>query len=264
LTNFPEVKAAANGVEHPPENNPPSTGQSATQPSPDFNGISIAKQDSSVKQTEKTNNIAGQTEKVLPGSMANVVQANLRPAVSLHPEQVAATALVSSDAPENLAAAESPAVQSAASASASNLPAVERMQELVTLNAVHLSDSGNNSMQVIIKPDSGTQLSLELRQHGGSVEVQAVLQQGNFHQLSQQWPELQQRLGQRGIQLAPLGDNATTAQNGDAGSFEQHQQKTTEPVADDYYAPAPQILPAIVHAPVTAPGQVSRGWETWA
>jgi hypothetical protein len=196
--------------------------------------------------------------------MANMAQANMRPAVSLHPEQVAPTASVSSDAPENLAAAASPAVQSVASASASNLPAVERMQEMVTLNAVHLSDSGNNSMQVVIKPDSGTQLSLELRQHGGSVEVQAVLQQGNFHQLSQQWPELQQRLGQRGIQLAPLGDNATTAQNGDAGSFQQHQQQTTEPVADDYYAPGRQILPAIAHAPVTAPGQTSRGWETWA
>jgi hypothetical protein len=92
------------------------------------------------------------------------------------------------------------------------------------------------------------------------------LQQGDFHQLNQQWPDLQHRLGQRGIQLAPLTDDpaAANGHGGAAGSFQQHQQQTAVPVAEDYYAPARQILPAIAHAPVIAPAQAQRGWETWA
>jgi hypothetical protein len=119
-------------------------------------------------------------------------------------------------------------------------------------------------MQVVIKPDSGTQLSLELRQHGGSVAVQAALQQGNFNHLSQQWPELQQRLGQRGIQLAPLADDAPSTHGGADGSFQQNQQQTTEPVAEDHYASIRQALPAIAHAPVIASEPAQQGWESWA
>jgi hypothetical protein len=262
LTNLSQAKPDVESAEHPSKDAPSSSGQPVTQLPPDSNGISIAKQDLSVKQVEKTNNIAGQTEKVLPGNAAIVAQANARLPVSSHPEQVAAAAPVSSDALESSGAIAAPAVHSV---SVSNSSGVERMLEMVTLNAVRLSDSGNNLMQVVIKPDSGTQLSLELRQHGNGVEVQAVLQQGDFNHLNQQWPELQQRLGQRGIQLAPLTGDPTAANSG-GGSFQQHQQQAARPVTEDYFAGAParQILPAIAHAPVTAPAREQRGWETWA
>jgi hypothetical protein len=262
LAKLSQAKPESNSAEHPSVDESSSSGQPVAQPPPDSNGISIAKQDLSVKQAEKTNNIAGQTEKVLPGNVAMGAQTNARLAVSSHPEQVAAAAPMSSDSLESSGAVAAPAVHSV---SVSNTPAVERMQEMVTLNAVRLSDSGNNLMQVVIKPDAGTQLSLELRQHGSGVEVQAVLQNGDFHHLNQQWPELQQRLGQRGIQLAPLASDSTAA-NGGGGSFQQHQQQAAKPVAEDYFAGAParQILPAIAHSPVVASAREQRGWETWA
>ena len=84
---------------------------------------------------------------------------------------------------------------------------------------MRVNDVGTDSLQVVIKPGAGTQLSLELRQHGGGVEVQAALQQGDFKHLSQHWPELQQRLEQRGIRLAPLTDDGTLA-NGGSGTFQ--------------------------------------------
>jgi hypothetical protein len=262
LANPSQAKPEVNSAEHQSVDESSSSGQPVTQPPPDFNGMSIAKQDLSVKQAEKTNNLAGQTEKVLPGNTALGAQANTRLAVSSHPEQVAAAAPVSSDALESSGTVAAPAIHSV---SVSNTPAVERMQEMVTLNAVRLSDSGNNLMQVVIKPDAGTQLSLELRQHGDGVEVQAVLQNGDFHHLNQQWPELQQRLGQRGIQLAPLASDATAAHSG-GGSYQQPQQQAARPASEDYFAGAParQILPAIAHAPVVAPAREQRGWETWA
>lgn len=264
--NVLQAKAAANSTEDQSVNQSDSSGAAATESPPDFNGISIAKQDLSVKQVEKTNNIAGQTEKVLPGSAGIAMQAGSRLPVSFHSEQIASTVPVASGASENPIATSASAVQSVPIVSAPNTSVVERMQDMVTLNAVRLSDSGNNSMQVVIKPDSGTQLSLELRQHGSSVEVQAALQQGDFHHLNQQWPELQQRLGQRGIQLASLTDNANAADGGAGQSFQQRQHPTTEAIGESHSAatPATQIVPAITQVPVIEPARAGRGWETWA
>ncbi|HEY3760529.1 MAG TPA: hypothetical protein VGN23_02165 [Verrucomicrobiae bacterium] len=263
--NLSQVKLTPDRADHPSTTQIAAGERDAESP-PDTNGISIAKQDITVKHTEKANNIAGQTEKVLPGNASLAAQASSRLPVSVHPEQVAATAQISSDAPEDSSAASVMTVQAAPTVSAPNAPVVERMQEMMTLNAVRLSDSGNNSMQVVIKPDSGTELSLELRQHGGSVEVQAVLQQGDFHHLNQQWQDLQHRLGLRGIQLAPLADNATGSHAGADGSFQQRQQKTAEAVDNFHFAAAPAtpIVPTMAQAPVIEPARAPHGWETWA
>lgn len=130
------------------------------------------------------------------------------------------------------------------------------------MNAVRLSDSGNSSMQVVIKPDAGTELSLELRQRGGGgVEVQAVLQQGDFNHLSQQWPELQQRLEQRGVRLAPLSDEGAAANNGGSQeTFQQKQNQTAGMVPEIALADAPTGM----LAPAAAQSPAHRGWETWA
>lgn len=236
----------------------------AAQMSSDINGISIAKQDTSVNQAEKTNNIAGQTEKVLPGNAIVAAQANAPLPGTVHMEQVAVTVPTGDQASSNAPAAA--AVSATSVSSASNANSLERAQEMITVNAVRLSDSGNNAMQVVIKPDAGTQLSLELRQHGAGVEVQAVLQQGNFNHLSQQWPDLQQRLGHRGIQLAPLTDNAAVAYSNGGESYQQKGQQTAEP-ADELQVTdltSRPVVPTMVQAPLIAHEPAQRGWETWA
>lgn len=238
------------------------TAQESVAQASDSSGTLVAKQDVSVKQVEKTNNIAGRTEKVLPGNSALAAQRNSSLPVSTHFGPVAAAAPAGGDALENASAAAAIPVN-ASTSSGSNTSSVERTQEMITVNAVRLSDSGNNAMQVVIKPDAGTQLSLELRRHGSSVEVQAVLQQGNFGHLSQQWPDLQQRLNQRGIQLASLTQDATTVNDNGSGSFQQKQQHTAEPAAEFPIASLSggQVAPTIAHTPLITS---ASGWETWA
>lgn len=144
---------------------------------------------------------------------------------------------------------------------------LERTQELVTVNATRLNDLGNSSMQVVIKPDAGTQLSLELRQQGGgAVEVQAVLQQGDFNHLNQQWSHLQHSLEQRGIKLAPLTDDAAAfANNSGSEMYQNKQNQTTEGVPQMSLAGASAgITPAAVSAPEAKQASVYQGWETWA
>jgi hypothetical protein len=235
-----------------------STGTAASS-APDFNGTSIAKQDTAMNQAEKTNKIAEQTEKVLPSSPVSGMQANSS-LYSPHAEQFTATVAAGSSAPGNTdAVATLPASSAVVVVPTPDSRILERTQDMVTLNATRLSDSGNNSMQVVIKPDAGTQLSLELRQHSGGVEVQAVLQQGNFNHLSQQWPDLQQKLDQRGIRLAPLTDDAASANNGGNETFQQKQNQSTEVPAIAFVdAPTGMFVPQVAQA------SSSRNWETWA
>src|SRR5262249_38132428 len=85
-----------------------------------------------------------------------------------------------------------------------SLQSLERTHELMSLHAVQLKESGNDSMQVVIKPGPSLQLSLNLQMRNGNVEMRALLQHGDFDLLSRHWPELQQQLESRGVRLGPL------------------------------------------------------------
>jgi hypothetical protein len=229
---------------------------------PDAHGTSIAKQDMAMNQAEKMNKIAGQTEKVLPGNAVSVTRADSPSMLSPHEEQATATAAANAQTTGNagavLAASAQPVAVSAPADARVRL--LERTQDMVTLNATRLSDSGNNSMQVVIKPDAGTQLSLELRQQGDKVEVQAVLQQGDFNHLNQQWPDLQQRLNQKGIELAPLGDDAASGNGPGSEAFQNKQNPTNEivPGLASAEAPSGTFVGEKTYTPAHS------GWETWA
>ena len=234
-----------------------------TQPQPDSNGTSIAKQDMSMKQAEKTNEIAGQAEKVLPG---NAVYAARVSSSSLPTDSIATTvtATAGSSPSDNVNGLSAAPADSVAVAVATNnrANALERTQELVTVSAARLSDSGNNSMQVVIKPDAGTQLSLELRQQGGNVEVQAALQQGDFNHLNQQWPDLQQRLEEKGIRLAPLTDDGASGSNNNGSeAFQNKQNQSNEGVPELTLMDSPA---GMFTASATTQTSTHRGWETWA
>ena len=229
---------------------------------PDAHGTSIAKQDMAMNQTEKTNKIAGQTEKVLPGNAVSAMRTDSASVPSPHEEQATAAVTVNAATTGNAGAASAASTEPVAVSAPVDARSrvLERTQDMVTLNATRLSDSGNNSMQVVIKPDAGTQLSLELRQQGGKVEVQATLQQGDFNHLSQQWPDLQQRLSQKGIELASLGGEAASGNGPNSEAFQNKQNPTNEIVPGLALAETPPN--AFVGEKTYTPAH--SGWETWA
>jgi hypothetical protein len=136
------------------------------------------------------------------------------------------------------------------------------MHDMVTMHALRLSSNPTDSLQVVIKPGAGTQLSLELRQSGSGVEAHAVLQQGDFNHLNERWSDLQNRLEQRGIRLAPLTDDSASA-NGAGGqgqTFKQNKNQSAEPRAELAFASSASMTFAQPAARATA----KQGWETWA
>jgi hypothetical protein len=248
---------------------PDLTAKTTAQPQPDVNGTSVAQQDVPMTKTEKPNKTADSVGKILPGAAVSPAQANNLPArenisvLAARAGQMAATATVNS--PDRVTDVAQPSADSAnaiavGAAADVRSRALERVQDMVVLHAARLSDSGNDLLQVVIKPGAGTQLSLELRQRGDGVEAQAVLQRGDFEHLKQQWPALQQQLEQRGIRLAPLATAGNFAGNGE-NNFQQKQNQSTEL---DSFPMLAEVAPAGSFAQSTARTGAHRGWETWA
>ena len=228
-----------------------------------------------MKNAEKMNKVAGANEKVLPGNVISLAEEKNLPV-----RGVAAAALAKDQKSEiiNLDLVAGPAADPAAptagtlaTSSVINLPAraLDRTHDMVALQVTRLQDAGLDSLHVVIKPGAGTQLSLELRQHGDTVDAQAVLQRGDFNYLNQHWPELQQRLEQRGVKLAPLaGQENATAGNGQNGFQQPSQQQSAE--SDPLFASAFAEF-ALAGAARTSGSSAAttatttpRGWETWA
>jgi hypothetical protein len=144
---------------------------------------------------------------------------------------------------------------------------VERTREMVSLQVIRLQEVGMDEMHVVIKPDIGLQLSLHLQQRGGGVEVQAVLDRGNFGLLNRHWPELQQQLELRGVRVAPLA-NAEQSFGGGSEGFRQPTTSHGQQAGDDA-EPAEMpaaLLPGLPTATATASASTisSRRLETWA
>jgi hypothetical protein len=145
---------------------------------------------------------------------------------------------------------------------------LERTQAIVALLTVRLRDSGADELRVVIKPDADLQLSLNLRQRDGGVEVQAVLDRGNFDLLNRHWPELQQQLEARGVRVAPLSC-AEHAFGGGSEGFRQpttpHGQHHAGDDTDPTETPA-VLIPGLPTATATASASatLARNWETWA
>jgi hypothetical protein len=126
---------------------------------------------------------------------------------------------------------------------------------------VSLQHARATSLSVVVKPDGVTELSLHFKLQGGQVEALAVLQRGDFKSLNSEWAQLQSRLADHGIRLAPLVStpHATTSAGGQF--FSQKQRK------DDGLTPdLPQSITSPSPAPKRSapPSGFTTGREWWA
>ncbi|HZL13842.1 MAG TPA: hypothetical protein VFC85_06825, partial [Verrucomicrobiae bacterium] len=250
---------------------PDLTAKVATSAVSQVDGTAVAKQDVPMNKTEIPNKIASVAGKILPGEVVSAGQKNSLPvrgnffeSVSPRAEQMTANVAADSSVSDRAASPESADVISSAVVADQRLQVLERMQDLVALNALRLGNSSANSLQVVVKPDAGTQLSLELRQRGDGVEALAVLQRGDFEHLNQQWPGLQQQLESRRIRLAPLVNDGNLV-NSDGNNF-QHKQNQS---AKSNLFSTEMFMESAPAVPVIAPfgksvASANQGWETWA
>ncbi len=234
-------------------------------------GTGVALDVSLMKKTANVNEVAGLDVQVLPGGTNGTARETIS-TVHTASGQVRSQEKPNSDFNQPLPGLNMPVTEHTETAAVIALPSladarmrdVERTHDLVSLHALRLVESKADSLQVVIKPGAGTELSLELRHRNGNVEVEAVLQRGDFQLMNQHWPELQEKLEQRGIKLSMLGGGAnfSPANNGD---FSRRQQPSSEENAQQASAFAEFTL-AMNRGGATARLATvpADGWESWA
>lgn len=234
-------------------------------------GTSVAKQYATMKNPEKTSNVAEAAEQELPGKSGVAARKEISPSATLikalPDHQEAANALSSSDPHPSSVTASTGVPILSLPVTDLRVSALERTHDMVALHALRLSNSSTDSLHVVIKPGAGVQLSLELRQKGDGIEVQAQLHRGDMEFFRQHWTELQDRLEPRGVRLADLtsSDNFVGTNTGGFAQPQQQQSANEDPLfagafaefamADFKGAPAEQRA---------AQAAAYRGWETWA
>ncbi len=127
---------------------------------------------------------------------------------------------------------------------------------------VSLQHANATSLAVVLKPDENTQLSLHFKLQHGHVEAFAVLERGDFKSLTSEWAQLQSRLADQGISLAPLVSSPSRTTGFADGQFSSPKQQREDASSVD--APGPKIasLTARKSGARTVPSTTGREW--WA
>lgn len=149
-----------------------------------------------------------------------------------------------------------------------------RLVETIRTEVTSLRHLGETNMTVVLRPDSGTQLSLNVSiGRDGTIHAQARCERGDFQTLNAQWPQLQQSLAAHGIRIADLSNQNNPQQHSSADQFlnfdrgqnpQQREQAEVLNFEEQFGAsrnktplskPQPQTA-SVAHAP--------RHWQSWA
>jgi hypothetical protein len=150
-------------------------------------------------------------------------------------------------------------------------PIVETIANRVSTEAVAFRKTGTQSVEVAVRADGGTELSVRFTMRRGQVEVTARVERGDLQTLKAHWSELQQTLAQQGIQVnrlseasrpepMPAGHAGQAAHDSRSSGHQPHHRRP---------APEAESEPVFVGAtsePVGKRGgrKASHGWEVWA
>jgi hypothetical protein len=235
-------------------------------------GTTAAKQDVTMKKVEKMQKVAGSAEQDLPGNAATGSEElpkgqKISEKAASHGEKADATAI---ELPTRISTSVEPpsaTITSAAPTAPADVDSrvLERTHDIVALHAMRLTDTGAESLHVVVKPGAGIQISLELRQSARGIEVNASLHKGDYEQLNQHWPDLQQRLEARGVRVGTL----TPSENYTGAGHQFHQSKQQSSQQESLHAGAFAefaLSGSVTDAPAARAARASayRGWETWA
>ncbi|MBM3879946.1 MAG: hypothetical protein FJ387_09540 [Verrucomicrobia bacterium] len=155
------------------------------------------------------------------------------------------------------------------------------LEDFIMRQVVHIREVRANSMAVLLKPISGTELTLHLRQHEGRLEIHARCERGDLTQMESEWGRLQSALALHGVRLAPLNEpppatqdlasrNSTLPREAHSGPLTDQERRSPSHRSP---APEPEDLPMVgsLTEPLKRTGRglaparrTLAGWETWA
>ncbi len=177
--------------------------------------------------------------------------------VSSEPLPIVDVTGASFSAPSVSASAPAPVVE--APAPVSSAASVERLEQMISREAVAVRQSGAHNVGVTLSLASNTQLFLQLTTHNGLTQASVRLERGQFSPEAGQWAQLQQSLARQSVELLPMagGSNLSFQQNTDGRSRNFAPRQEAEAEAPDAVAPVPQRQQKQQTRP-------RKNWELWA
>jgi len=149
-----------------------------------------------------------------------------------------------------------------ADADATQTTMAEGVRRAIESAAVTLRRMDAGSLSLVLTPDGNTQLALHVKLQQGQFEVQAVLERGDFASLGAEWSQLQTRLAEQGVRLAPLTSGAEIG-NGFSGEppFSQKHGREETPSGES-------LIPALTQTVARKSGArtdaATNGRAWWA
>lgn len=228
-------------------------------------GTLVAQLENRVKNSGKTAEIAPAIEQKMP--MRDI----LRRAVA----EVSRVESFQADKPTDQILSATFAAESRETVPVKAAQAVHLVESIRT-EVANIRQRSDTTMTVVLRPDSGTQLSLDISiARDGSVHAQARCERGDFQSLQAQWPQLQQSLAAHGIKIADLANqnNAQQQNHRPASAFENPDRgQSRQQSRDTEFASFEQQLSVSktkisTAKPISqqnAGGASARRWQSWA
>jgi hypothetical protein len=153
------------------------------------------------------------------------------------------------------------------------LPAqIDRLTLLLNREVAFIRKNTLSSLSVVIRPDAGTELSVQFRRSNGTIEVRIRCDRGPQEPLQRHWPELQSLFAEKAIRLLPLEDaritplDRTTTTHLDTATQGDKRQSSNLPDPGEHTphwanTPGNSTPDPSTREPVHTP---HHGWQTWA
>ena len=156
---------------------------------------------------------------------------------------------------------------------------LDRLSNLLLRETTVLRQHPSDSMTVVLRPDSQTELFVHFHQQNGVMQASVRCERGDFHQLNALWSQLRESLAQQKVSLAPLqqasSDRSNLNPSTDTPSgWAGHGGDSGRRQAPDRHSMDEWPTPASANTASAATrgrgGSRSRlttsrpGWETWA
>ena len=115
--------------------------------------------------------------------------------------------------------------------------AVEAVRRAIDDATAGLQGGNGASVSLVLRPDANIQLALHVKLQQGHIEALAVLEHGDFAALGAGWTQLQTRLAEQGVRLAPLvpgSDRSMSSLGGEShGPRQDRQPEHWRPATED-------------------------------
>ena len=209
---------------------------------PPEDGMSVAPHAGTMPAPTEVNEISCPEEQKLPGAAVGTVvpPGDERERRAGGAASEADSVMPSGAAQPGLAKPEPPAGQELAVHPVPLSPpvgAVEAVRRAIDDATAGLQGGNGASVSLVLRPDANIQLALHVKLQQGHIEALAVLEHGDFAALGAGWTQLQTRLAEQGVRLAPLvpgSDRSMSSLGGEShGPRQDRQPEHSRPATED-------------------------------